>query len=55
MPQDRFSLNGRAALLAAIASAYPVIGYCAPAAKVDFAVGDVTAIGPNGQIGRAHV
>ena len=49
MPQDRFSLNGRAALLAAIASAYPVIGYCAPAAQVDFAVGDVTAIGPNGQ------
>ena len=49
MPQDRSSLNGRAALLAAIASAYPVIGYCAPAAQVDFAVGDVTAIGPNGQ------
>jgi hypothetical protein len=49
MPQDRFNLTGRAALLAAIAAAYPVIGYTAPAAQVDFAVGDVTAVGPNGQ------
>jgi hypothetical protein len=49
MPQDRFSLNGRAALFAAIAAAYPVIGYSAPAAQVDFAVGDVTAVAPNGQ------
>ena len=49
MPQDRFNLNVRAALLAAIASAYPVIGYSAPAAQVDFAVGNVTAVGSNGQ------
>ena len=49
MPQSRFNLNARAALLAAVAAAYPVIGYSAPAAQVAFAVGDVTAIGPNGQ------
>ena len=49
MPQDRFNLTGRAALLAAIAAAYPVIGYPAPAAQVDFAVGNVTAVGSNGQ------
>ena len=49
MPQDRFNLTGRAALLAAIAAACPVIGYSAPAAQVDFAVGNVTAVGSNGQ------
>ncbi len=49
MPQDRFNLTGRAALLAAIAAASPVIGYSAPAAQVDFAVGNVTAVGSNGQ------
>lgn len=49
MPQDHFSLNSRAALLAAIASAYPVWGHAAPAAQVDFAVGNVTAVGPNGK------
>jgi hypothetical protein len=49
MPQDRFNLNTRAALLAAIGSAYPVVGSAAPAAQVDFAVGDVTALGSNGQ------
>ena len=49
MPQDRFNLNVRAALLAAIASAYPVIGHSAPAARVDFAVGNVTVLGSNGQ------
>jgi hypothetical protein len=42
-------MNGRAALLGAIAAAYPVIGYSAPAARVDFAVGNVTAVAPNGQ------
>ena len=47
MPQNSFNLNARAALLAAVASAYPVIGYCAPAAQVDFAVGD--------EIGRRRV
>src|SRR5258708_17756109 len=49
MPQDRFNLTGGAALIAASAAAYPVIGYSAPAARVDFAVGDVMAVGPNGQ------
>lgn len=49
MPQNRLRLNVRAALPALIASAYPVIGYSAPAAQVDFAVGNVTAVGANGQ------
>ncbi len=49
MPHDHFNLTGRAALLAAIAAAYPVIGYSAPAAQVDFAVGNVTAVGSNGK------
>ena len=49
MPQNRFNLTGRAALLALISAAYPAIGYCAPAARVDFAVGNVTAVGVNGQ------
>ncbi len=49
MPQNQFNLNSRAALLMLISSAYPVIGYSAPAAQVDFAVGNVTAMGPNGQ------
>ena len=49
MPQDRFHLTVRAALLAAIASAYPMIGYAAPAAQVDFSVGNVTVVGANGQ------
>ena len=49
MPQDRFKLTDRTALIAAIAAAYPAVGYAAPAAQVDFAVGDVTAVGPNGQ------
>src|ERR1700754_4276725 len=49
MSHDRFSLNTRSLLLAAIAAAYPVVGYTAPAARVDFAVGNVTATGLNGQ------
>lgn len=49
MPQNRFRQTSRAALLAAIAAAYPVTGYSAPAARVDFAVGNVTAIALNGQ------
>jgi hypothetical protein len=49
MSRNRFTLNARAALLVAIASACPVIGYSAPAAQVDFAVGNVTAVGSNGQ------
>jgi len=49
MAQNRFRRHTRAALLAAIAAAYPVTGYSAPAARVDFAVGNVTATGSNGQ------
>ena len=49
MSQSKFSLNARAVLLMAISSAYPVIGYGAPAAQVDFSVGNVTATGSNGQ------
>ncbi len=49
MSQSKFSLNARAVLLMAISSAYPVIGYGAPAAQVDFSVGNVTATGNNGQ------
>ena len=46
---DRFALNGRAALLALIFSAHPLIGFSAPAAQVDFSVGNVTVTGPGGQ------
>ena len=48
MPQ-RFKLTDRTALIAAVAAAYPAVGYSAPAAQVDFAVGDVTAVGANGR------
>ena len=44
-----FKLNARAALLGLIAAAYPVIGYTAPAARVDFATGNVKAVAANGQ------
>lgn len=49
MSQSKFSLNARAVLLMAISAAYPVVGYGAPAARVDFSVGNVTATGSNGQ------
>ncbi len=49
MPQTQFRRNSRAALLAAIAAAYPIAGYPAPAARVDFAVGNVTAVNTSGQ------
>ena len=49
MRQIQFRRNTRAALLATIAAAYPVTGYSAPAARVDFAVGNVTAVTANGQ------
>jgi hypothetical protein len=49
MPNQTFKLHGRAILLAAIAAAYPVVAYTAPAARVDFATGNVTAVGANGQ------
>ncbi|HEX7810721.1 MAG TPA: FecR family protein [Burkholderiales bacterium] len=49
MLNQTFKLNGRALLLGLIAAAYPVIGHAAPAARVDFATGNVKAVGPNGQ------
>lgn len=49
MPNQTFNLTGRAVLLGVIAAAYPVIGHTAPAARVDFAIGDVKVLGPNGQ------
>ncbi len=49
MRQIQFHRITRAALLATIAAAYPVTGYSAPAARVDFAVGNVTAVTANGQ------
>ncbi len=49
MQNQTFKLNGRALLLGLIAAAYPVIGHAAPAARVDFATGNVQATGPNGQ------
>lgn len=49
MRKQTFKMNGRALLLGVIAAAYPVIGYTAPAARVDFATGNVKAIGANGQ------
>jgi hypothetical protein len=49
MPNKAFRINANAALLGLIAAAYPVVGNTAPAARVDFAIGNVQAIGPNGQ------
>jgi len=49
MRKQTFKMNGRALLLGVIAAAYPAMGYTAPAARVDFATGNVKAIGANGQ------
>jgi hypothetical protein len=49
MRNTTFKMNANAALLGLIAAAYPVIGSTAPAARVDFTMGDVQAIGPGGQ------
>ena len=49
MTNDSFTLKGHAVMLAAVASAYPMMGYAAPAARVDFTVGNVTAVGANGK------
>lgn len=50
MDQQRFKLGGRGVLMIAIASAFPVIAHGAPAARVDFAIGNPTAQGPNGTV-----
>jgi hypothetical protein len=49
MAQFSFKQTGQAALLASIAAAFPVVAHGAPAARVDFAVGDVTAVNAAGQ------
>ena len=49
MARHRLRLNREAALLASIAACFPVAAQAAPAARVDFAVGNVQAIAPNGQ------
>ncbi len=50
MDQQRFRLGGRGVLMIAIAAAFPVVAHGAPAARVDFAIGNPTALGPNGQV-----
>jgi hypothetical protein len=42
-------LNSSAALMMAIAAAYPVVAHAAPAARVDFTSGNVTAVSAGGQ------
>ena len=49
MSQKSFKRTGQAVLLASIAAAFPVVSHGAPAARVDFAVGDVTAVNAAGQ------
>jgi len=49
MLNEQFRLKGNAALMVAIAAAYPCAADCAPAARIDFAVGNVTAVAPNGR------
>jgi hypothetical protein len=48
-PNERFRLTRQAALLAVISAAFPVAGYAAAAGRVDFAIGEVTATGPDGK------
>jgi hypothetical protein len=47
-PQKHFKLSSQAILLAAISAAYPVTGYCVAAGRVEFAIGDVESVMPNG-------
>lgn len=49
MPQETFRLSPQGVLLASIAAAFPLAGQAAPVARVDFAVGNVTAVAPTGQ------
>lgn len=49
MDPQRFRLRGQGVLIMAIAAAFPVVSYGAPAARVDFAIGNPTAQGANGQ------
>jgi len=49
MHQSRFGLTAQAALLASIAAAFPTPAQSAPAARVDFAIGNVAAVNRAGQ------
>ena len=49
MAHYNFKQTSQAALLVSIAAAFPVVAYGAPAARVDFAIGNVTALSPSGQ------
>ncbi|MBE7423963.1 MAG: FecR domain-containing protein [Zoogloeaceae bacterium] len=48
MPRE-FKLKPGVALMAALSAAYPLSGHAANAARVDFALGDVKALGPDGR------
>jgi hypothetical protein len=50
IPQKRFKLklSHQAILLATVSAAYPVIGYCAAAGHVEFAIGNVESVAANG-------
>ncbi|MEZ5616403.1 MAG: FecR domain-containing protein [Rhodocyclaceae bacterium] len=49
MPNDFKLKQSSAALLAALAAAFPLTGQAASAARVDFALGDVKALAPDGR------
>ena len=49
MPQETFRVRPIVVLLASISAALPLVGQAAPVARVDFAVGNVTAVAPTGQ------
>lgn len=49
MQQSGMKLIGQAALLASIIAGFPVVSHAAPAARVDFATGDVAAVNKSGQ------
>lgn len=48
LPQQHFKLTRQAVLLATIAAAFPVTGYCVAAGHADFVIGDVVAIAADG-------
>lgn len=47
-PQQHFRLTREALLLAMVASAFPVTGYCVTAGRADFVVGNVVAVAVDG-------
>ncbi len=51
-PPNEFKFKNkpvRVAMMAALASAYPLTGYAAGAARIDFVTADVTAVAPDGR------